>query len=237
MNRYLILTILILVFYLPSYISNDLLARLTDEDGIYENIGALLFLLTSLGFAALAAIPRLYPNKTRIGKYSERYYFLFFALLFFFAFGEEISWGQRIFNFLTPESIKEHNIQGEFNVHNLDVFYGKTMDGEDKTGLSALLNLSRMFYVFLIIYLLILPLLFKYNSAVRKLTKKMSLPVPNFLLGIIFCFNLQYENVLRWINSDLEVHGLVEIKEAAISLIVFALPLFWINFKNVKKKE
>ncbi|MDX9835333.1 MAG: hypothetical protein RBT36_09010 [Desulfobulbus sp.] len=33
--------------------------------------------------------------------------------------GEEISWGQRVFGFSTPEAIIEHNQQQEFNVHNL----------------------------------------------------------------------------------------------------------------------
>lgn len=236
MNRFLFLSLLLLVFYLPSYISNDLLMRLTDEDGFYENIGALSYLLASLIFAALAFFPRLYNNRSNHRKYSERFYFIFFALLFFFAFGEEISWGQRIFGFATPEPIEDINVQGEFNVHNLEVFTGKTVDGEEKTGILSYLNLSKLFSVFLIIYLLIIPLLNKYNSAVRKRIKKISLPVSNFLLGVVFCFNLQYENVLRWINSDLEVHGLVEIKEAATALIILSLSLLYINFKHVRKK-
>ena len=33
--------------------------------------------------------------------------------------GEEISWGQRVFGFATPEAIIEHNQQREFNIHNL----------------------------------------------------------------------------------------------------------------------
>ncbi|MGD9873637.1 MAG: hypothetical protein AB7T27_05130 [Kiritimatiellia bacterium] len=46
----------------------------------------------------------------------------FFALLGFFLFvcaGEEISWGQRIFGFGTPEPMVEINEQNEFNLHNL----------------------------------------------------------------------------------------------------------------------
>lgn len=41
------------------------------------------------------------------------------ALFFFICAGEEISWGQRLFGFATPESVREVNEQAEFNLHNL----------------------------------------------------------------------------------------------------------------------
>jgi hypothetical protein len=34
--------------------------------------------------------------------------------------GEEISWGQRIFGWATPDFFRENNIQGETNFHNMD---------------------------------------------------------------------------------------------------------------------
>jgi hypothetical protein len=43
------------------------------------------------------------------------------ALLFFAAFGEEYSWGQRIFGWGTPESLGSANQQGETTIHNLKV--------------------------------------------------------------------------------------------------------------------
>src|SRR4051812_13763210 len=43
------------------------------------------------------------------------------ALLLFFAAGEEISWGQRIFGIKSSEFFKERNSQGETNLHNLVV--------------------------------------------------------------------------------------------------------------------
>jgi hypothetical protein len=42
-----------------------------------------------------------------------------FAALFFVMGMEEISWGQRIIGFATPESIAAENWQGEFNLHNM----------------------------------------------------------------------------------------------------------------------
>jgi len=40
------------------------------------------------------------------------------------AAGEEMSWGQRIFNFQTPDFIARANRQSEFNLHNLFVLSG-----------------------------------------------------------------------------------------------------------------
>lgn len=35
--------------------------------------------------------------------------------------GDEISWGQRIIGFATPEQIVDRNVQGEVTFHNLDI--------------------------------------------------------------------------------------------------------------------
>lgn len=45
-----------------------------------------------------------------------------FALLAFTTL-EEISWGQRILGFETPELLRKGNVQGEFNLHNLPWFH------------------------------------------------------------------------------------------------------------------
>ena len=44
---------------------------------------------------------------------------LAWALLMFVFMGEEISWGQRILGFGTPEVLMEINHQQEFNLHNI----------------------------------------------------------------------------------------------------------------------
>ena len=44
---------------------------------------------------------------------------LAFGVGCFFVAGEEISWGQRIFGFSTPETLQAVNAQGEANVHNI----------------------------------------------------------------------------------------------------------------------
>lgn len=232
MKKYLIALILIPIFYFPCYISNDLLLDLTKEDGIYEYAGALLFLLTAVGFFILAIRPKYYTAYGNTKKYPERKYFWLFALLFFFAFGEEISWGQRIFNFATPEAIKENNIQEEFNLHNLEIFHGKTVDGEDKTGLMALFTMHRLFYLAFLTYLLFLPILYYLSAKFKSFIDKIKLPVPNILLGVLFAFNLVYGNILRALITGMDGHGTVEIKEFVVAFVLFLLPLSLFSYKK-----
>jgi hypothetical protein len=49
----------------------------------------------------------------------EKVYIALTALFFFVCAGEEISWGQRVFGFETPEKVREINEQDEFNLHNI----------------------------------------------------------------------------------------------------------------------
>ena len=232
MKKYVFGILIIILFYIPCFISNEVLKQLTEEDGFYENLGALLFLATSITFFMLAINPAYYRAEADGQRNSARKYFWFLALLFLFAFGEEISWGQRIFNFETPEIIKKINIQDEFNLHNLEIFHGKTLEGQDKTGWSALFTMHRLFYIFLFIYLLVIPLLYKFSSKINSLISKLRIPVPNILFGVLFVFNMVFGNSLRAIQTTLEGHSVVEIKEVVIALIIFGLSLSWLNLRK-----
>lgn len=77
--------------------------------------------LTFIGFAGAGLVcldlarrrAALWPRLWRLG----------LALFFIICAGEEISWGQRVFGYGTPESMVEENEQDEFNLHNLKLSY------------------------------------------------------------------------------------------------------------------
>ncbi len=48
-----------------------------------------------------------------------RWFYRLLTVGYFYVIMEEISWGQRIIGFSTPEFFKIHNLQGEVNLHNL----------------------------------------------------------------------------------------------------------------------
>jgi len=83
-----------------------------DEDGPIENASAIAYFISFIFSLAIAKF------------FKERA--IFFALFLILALGflliglEEISWGQRIFNFETPDWFPE-NFQAEINIHNREV--------------------------------------------------------------------------------------------------------------------
>lgn len=80
------------------------------EDSLIENIQAFL-LLCSL----LISLKKAFSKKYK--QYKRYYLCLFFSIGFVFL--EEISYGQRLFNFNTPSLFININQQGEFNIHNI----------------------------------------------------------------------------------------------------------------------
>ena len=127
-RRFLLFTLVAVVFYggfsIFAAVDPVNLRWVADEDQWVEDLTALLFFLSALGFVGFMV---------RSGYLRERpgklvYFFpACWALLMFVFAGEEISWGQRIFGFDTPAWVYEENLQHEFNLHNLgplDVIMG-----------------------------------------------------------------------------------------------------------------
>lgn len=113
---YLIPILILLIFVVWMEVSPYQLAPMTIEDGWIENGTAIGFAVGAVAFALAAWRVPLLRNGAK--KWAPAMT-ICWALLSFVCMGEEISWGQRIFNFSTPEVVKEENIQGEFNLHNM----------------------------------------------------------------------------------------------------------------------
>ncbi len=81
------------------------------EDGPFETGTTICYFISAAACVALALKARGHRNlQIALG---------FLATLFFVVGGEEISWGQRMFDFQTPEKLEAVNVQGEFTLHNI----------------------------------------------------------------------------------------------------------------------
>jgi len=98
-----------------------------------------------------------------------------FAAVFFFGAAEEISWGQRLLGFGTPEVIQQINTQDEFNIHNLQ--FGEIRLNKLVFGL--LLTIIVVAYVF------VLPVLWRLWPPVRGLVDTFAVPVPRGFSAVI----------------------------------------------------
>jgi len=105
---FLVVTVLFVLY--QSHIWVEGLSPLYVEDGFFEFASALCALLASA--LLFGSMKYKKDKRTRI--------ILMAVSMFFFFFGmEEISWGQRIFGWNTPDLLKDINAQQEMNVHNI----------------------------------------------------------------------------------------------------------------------
>ncbi|MGX0876622.1 hypothetical protein ACSSV4_001299 [Roseovarius sp. MBR-154] len=128
------------------------------EDGPVETATALFLLVAGLVLA------RRSRGRSGLGAALTGVY----ALLFLFAAGEEISWGQRIFGWNSNDFFDTYNAQGETNLHNLTVgghSLARTLFG---TGLTTVL----------LLYLVVFPILYSRTGWINRIADTLAVPVP-----------------------------------------------------------
>jgi hypothetical protein len=139
------------------------------EDRLVENGTAIFLAVASLVLLSNAA--RLAGRGARRAAGLTAVY----ALLFFFAAGEEISWGQRIFGWETNDFFAENNYQGETNLHNL-------MVGEVRL---AQVLFGSVLTTVLLLYLVVLPLLYPRVAWIARLADALAVPVPGLRHAVL----------------------------------------------------
>ena len=211
----------VIVYVISSYMvlgwGNQVLAAAIPEDHYFENVGALSFFATSVLFF----IAFLYARQAK-AFWVKQLFCLAFALLFFFGAGEEISWGQRIFNVATPESINAVNMQGEINVHNLS-FGGVTIPFET------------FFDLLWLSYTVVLPLAAMFIKPFEKFATRF-VPIVPWAVGVTFATNYLWAKVAKVVYEAGYHYDFIpfrqavqEVKEGnyAVLFALTALFVFW----------
>ena len=197
------------------------LEYLTKEDGIVENAAVVCYLIASfVMFSMLRFRPAEPPGKR--GFFDERQnlvYLLIGLLLIVFA-GEEISWGQRILNFDTPDTLTRINRQGETTLHNLNFWEALDPAGLEKHGISRLYSSVALYnYVWFALFLVI-PSLSKLWPVAASFFNNAGIPVIKALYGFLFLTNFILFELLEATNIELRPIG--EIKETNFALLYLA---------------
>jgi len=177
-KRWILLLALVCVPQLLALLSAERLEWLGREDGLIEYMGAALFLIAA-GVTGTAAV-----RGSRRGTLPRARVIVLWlvALLFVYACGEEISWGQRIIGFATPEWLDEYNYQGEFTLHNI----GATE--EQKGTLFYYLDqfpIPSSTFALGVVFLA-LPLFHGYWPWARRLMDRFGVPVFSLGLGVVW---------------------------------------------------
>lgn len=226
LNAYLIAGIIaILISYsVHTLFDAGTVAQMGREDRLFEWLTAISFLLASFTFSILFFK-------------SRNLFYLVFAILFFVGCGEEISWGQRIIGFETPESLSKSNVQGEFNIHNIELLNRERMDGETKTGLGRLLEINLLFKIFTVLISVLIPMAVFHIRAVSRLTRKISMPVPPVSIAVLFSVNwIAFKVVLDYLALPGQIFQyydtVTEIFEFVSAIIILIMAFYFYNKRN-----
>lgn len=184
----LALILIIIPFYALFFMTPQQRIIYTREDGLIENLSAIFFLMASIVCFIVFAINNS-EEKRYILKSKRNYFYLLLGLFLFVCFGEEISWGERIFGFATPENLKAINVQGEVNIHNLKYLSSMNMQLVQKEGIAKWLDAAHLFSYVWLFYCLIIPISIKFSSKISVFINKIHLPVVPIFLGILFLTN------------------------------------------------
>ncbi len=195
----------------------QLVRYVAGKERLFEDLGALLFLASSVVAFMALAVARQRPS----GAFSRRrracYWLL--GIFFFVAFGEELSWGQQVMRFSTPESISSINRQGELNLHNLEILDSHSPTGR-KTGLAALLTSNRLFDYFMILAFVVLPVADRLSAG--RLGER-GVPVASPWLALPLALNVAFTIAAEsWLVVDVFSHLAVsETREFNYALLCF----------------
>ena len=229
-NRKFVFTILIYlitVYSIYLFLDTNTIIKIGREDGLFEYLSFFFFIGASLFFLMTYLL-------------RKNIFYLLFALIFFIGAGEEISWGQRIFLFSTPESLSKINVQNEFTLHNIELFNTHDFDHNIKTGWSKFLTVNFAYKLFWLSFGIILPLIVLLNKKLFLLTIKLKVPVPPLSIGIFFLVNwILFRIVITYfLKTDqpfLYYFSINEVMESGSALIFFILSyIFYTRERKLK---
>ena len=185
------------------------------EDHYFENVGAISLFAASIimFYSFLFARKQILPGKVF---WVKQLVYLGLAFVFFFGAGEEISWGQRIFNIKTPEAMEKINAQDEITVHNMEI-----------NGYS--LPFESSFDVLWMSLLVLIPI----ANVFMKWVEERFFPIVHWGMGALFLFDYLFAKVAKIIFQAVYTYDQVpfiqavqEIKESNYELLFAVFALF-----------
>jgi len=196
------------------------LDHLAREDGPIETVGAVCFLVAAVGFFALYILAAK-DGRDAPGLFSRRAaVFGLLALLMFVCFGEEISWGQRVFGWSTPGLVCDLNAQDETNLHNLQLVHQLNPDGSEKGFVEKLVNMNRLFSIFWLAVFVVVPVTARLSARARRLLHTAGIVIPPLWAGGLFLTSYVVYKLVAFIHAgSIRAAGLDELKETSYAAI------------------
>jgi len=216
-----LMTLIIVSCYIVFFIfSEEVIRTKTKEDGLFENIGALCLFITSLLFV-MAFFRQEGGADFLLFKVNRNYWLLILAFFFLLGSGEEISWGQRIFGWETPEGYSQVNRQNETNLHNLKPFRG-------------MFSPNHLFTYFWMSFCVIIPIVDSISLPFSKLIGRTGFPLVPLRLGLFFLIGYIPSLVLKATAKDTLIHSVTEVKETCLSILFVFIGIYFFRKSSLE---
>jgi len=217
------IAIYLIFSYSIYFLDIDTRTRLTEEDGLFESLGAGYFFIGAGIFFLLAFY--FYPRaQNRRTASISRYFYTFLGVFLLLCFLEEISWGQRIFMVKTPVFFKAYNLQKETNIHNL-IWWRR-----------ELVNPPSLFIIFSLIFCVAIPIANKISPAVRSLVEKVGLPLVPIPLALLFFINYLSVHSKFFVPGQRIIDFIEEIRESNFAFLFMWYAIFELSRSLGKNK-
>jgi hypothetical protein len=202
----------------------EFIDKLTREDGFVESLTALFYFI-GLVFCCIA-----------IAKRKKKFFPIVWAFLCFVFLGEETSWFQRVFDY-SVEAVENVNEQGEFNLHNLEIFDGEELfiDGKlnNKNILNILSSTQNIFRLGFFGYFLVLPLLL-FLDKIKNLLSKIDYKKPSVQFRLIMLVVFGFAFILSVYTPYIRKMAIAETREMLYAFFILFYVVFyiWYDKKN-----
>ncbi|TXK37331.1 hypothetical protein FVR03_15605 [Pontibacter qinzhouensis] len=188
------------------------------EDGFIEWLTVLA--LVAVSGSMFYRYFRLSNHKPRLFRLT----LLLIGVLALFGAGEEISWGQRIFNIESTAFFNAHNSQQETNLHNMVV---------NGTKINKLV-FSKLLMVAILLYLIAFPIAYSQSAALKNFTDKVAgVAVPKLYQVFFFLVFLG----LAWLCPSGKRAELIEFSSCTMFLLIFLYPLNNLIYEEKEKRQ
>ena len=192
----------------------DTIIQLTREDGIIETATAIFYLLASvLAFVHFFGVRE--GNDFWLFKSKRNVFFLFLGIIFFLIFGEEMSWGQRIFGLTTPGFLEEINVQREIGFHNIWVFEG-------------MFRANWLLQYFCFFFAVLLPVVHATIPRVTRWIKKVNIPIVPMSIGLLFIGNYVLSRIFNAHVSSILSHSVIEVMELNFAILFLGVAVWFL---------
>lgn len=227
---YIILIAYILLTYTALLLDGETFVFFVAEDHFFEYLSALAFLGAGVFFLAAFWLSR-HPGHRDENPPIKRLAYVVLAFVLIIGAGEEISWGQRVLGYETPEVLRKLNVQEEATLHNLEVFEGE----------SGIVTVDRLFDIFWFTFTVVGPFTAALFIPFQRFLSRF-VPVPHWSLGALFLVNYGWSKVAIALFSGLYTYSKMPFRQAVHEIkesnyaILFTLVAFFVAFIALKSK-